>query len=88
MLIIADYVFAYACQYLIQERYMMTEQRFVSSEEAREVFATKADIAQVETSVAQLETRMAQMETRLIKWMVGSQLGFVIAIAAVMRLLS
>ena len=53
---------------------MTTEQRFVTYEEARDIFATKAD--------------MAQMETRLIKWMVGSQLGFVIAIAAVMRLLS
>ena len=34
-----------------------SEQRFITYEEARDIFATKADLA--------------EMETRLVKWMVG-----------------
>ena len=37
------------------------EQRFITYEEARDIFATKADLA--------------EMETRLVKWMVGMMLG-------------
>ena len=38
-----------------------SEKRFISYEEARDIFATKADLA--------------EMETRLVKWMVGMMLG-------------
>ena len=38
-----------------------SEQRFITYEEARDIFATKADLA--------------EMETRLVKWMVGMMLG-------------
>ena len=64
---------------------MVTEQRFITYEEARDIFASKADLARVE---GQLEARMAQMETRLIKWMIGSQVGLIVAVAAIMRFLS
>ena len=59
---------------------MTTDQRYITYEEARDIFATKADIAQV-------EARMAQMETRIIKWMIGSQVGLVVAVAAIIRFL-
>ena len=45
-----------------------TERRLIAYEEARDIFATKADIAK-------METRLADMETRLVKWMVGMMLG-------------
>lgn len=64
---------------------MVTEQRFITYEEARDIFASNADLARVE---GQLEARMAQMETRLIKWMIGSQVGLIVAVAAIMRFLS
>ena len=38
-----------------------SEQRFITYEEACDIFATKADLA--------------EMETRLVKWMVGMMLG-------------
>ena len=38
-----------------------SDQRFITYEEARDIFATKADLA--------------EMETRLVKWMVGMMLG-------------
>ena len=38
-----------------------SEKRFITYEEARDIFATKADLA--------------EMETRLVKWMVGMMLG-------------
>ena len=38
-----------------------SERRFITCEEARDIFATKADLA--------------EMETRLVKWMVGMMLG-------------
>ena len=38
-----------------------SERRFITYEEARDIFATKADLA--------------EMETRLVKWMVGMMLG-------------
>ena len=38
-----------------------SEKRYITYEEARDIFATKADLA--------------QMETRLVKWMVGMMLG-------------
>ena len=38
-----------------------SEQRFITYEEARDIFATKTDLA--------------EMETRLVKWMVGMMLG-------------
>ena len=63
---------------------MTTEQRYITYEEARDIFATKADLARVE---GQLEARMAQMETRIIKWMIGSQVGLVVAVAAIIRFL-
>ena len=44
------------------------ERRYITYEEARDIFATKADIAKV-------EARLAEMETRLVKWMVGMMLG-------------
>ena len=37
------------------------EVRYITYEEARDIFATKADLA--------------EMETRLVKWMVGMMLG-------------
>ena len=64
---------------------MVTEQRFITYEEARDIFSTKADLARAE---GQLEARMAQMEPRLIKWMIGSQVGLIVAVAAIMRFLS
>ena len=64
---------------------MVTEQRFITYEEARDIFASNADLGRVE---GQLEARMAQMETRLIKWMIGSQVGLIVAVAAIMRFLS
>ena len=45
------------------------ERRFITYEEARDIFATKADLA--------------QMETRLVKWMVGMMLGGMATAAAV-----
>ncbi len=59
---------------------MTTEQRYITYEEARDIFATKADLAM-------LEARVAQMETRIIKWMIGSQVGLVVAVAAIIRFL-
>ena len=38
-----------------------SEKRFITNEEACDIFATKADLA--------------EMETRLVKWMVGMMLG-------------
>ena len=38
-----------------------SEKRFITYEEARDIFATKADLS--------------EMETRLVKWMVGMMLG-------------
>ena len=38
-----------------------SEKRFITYEEARDIFATKADLA--------------EMEIRLVKWMVGMMLG-------------
>ena len=38
-----------------------SEKRFIAYEEARDIFAAKADLA--------------EMETRLVKWMVGMMLG-------------
>ena len=52
------------------------ERRFITYEEARDIFVTKADIAQ-------MEAHLAQMETRLVKWMVGMMLGGIAAAAAV-----
>ena len=43
------------------------ERRFMTYEEARDIFATKADLA--------------QMETRLVKWMVGMMLGGMVTAA-------
>ena len=45
------------------------ERRFITYEEARYIFVTKADLA--------------QMETRLVKWMVGMMFGGMAASAAV-----
>ena len=45
------------------------ERRFITYEEARYIFVTKADLA--------------QMETRLVKWMVGMMLGGIAAATAV-----
>ena len=45
-----------------------SEKRSITYEEARDTFATKADIAK-------MEALLAQMETRLVKWMVGMMLG-------------
>ena len=42
-------------------RMATSEKRFITYEEARDIFATKADLA--------------EMETRLVKWMVGMMLG-------------
>ena len=65
----------------------MTEDRFITYEEAREIFATKADIAEVRTDVAELRAEVrgdvAEMETRIIKWMVAVQIGGITAMAAV-----
>lgn len=41
------------------------EKRFITYEEARDIFATKADLA--------------EMETRLVKWMVGVVFGGIVA---------
>ncbi len=38
-----------------------SERRYITYEEARDIFATKADLA--------------EMETRLVKWMVGMMIG-------------
>ena len=46
-----------------------SEQRFITYEEARDIFATKADLA--------------EMETRLVKWIVGMMLGGMVTSATV-----
>ena len=65
----------------------MTEERFITYDEAREIFATKADIAEVKADIAELrgevKAEIAELETRLIKWMVGTQIGGIAAFAAV-----
>lgn len=45
-----------------------SEKRYITYDEARDVFATQADIAK-------MEALLAEMETRLVKWMVGMMLG-------------
>ena len=83
----------------------MTEERFITYEVAREIFATKADVADVRTEIAELraevrtglaevrtevaefraevKTDIAEMEIRITKWMVGTQIGGIAALAAV-----
>ena len=56
------------------------EQRVSRIEGAYEHLATKADLTQLEN---RLTSDINQLETRLIKWMVGLQLGSVVALAAV-----
>ena len=52
------------------------ERRFITYEEARDIFVTKADIAK-------MKAHLAQMETRLVKWMVGMMFGGMATAAAV-----
>ena len=67
------------------------EQRVSRIEGAYEHLATRADLSQVENrltnDISQLENRLtsdiSQLETRLIKWMVGLQLGSIVALAAI-----
>ena len=67
------------------------EQRVSRIEGAYEHLATKADLSQLEnrliSDINQLENRLVndfnQLETRLIKWMVGLQLGSIVALAAI-----
>ena len=56
------------------------EQRVSRIEGAYEHLATKADLSQMEN---RLINDINQLETRLIKWMVGLQLGAVVALAAI-----
>jgi len=49
---------------------MTTDARYITYEQARDVFATKADLAD-------LRVELHQMENRIIKWMVGLMLGSV-----------
>ena len=49
---------------------MTTDSRYITYEQARDVFATKADLAE-------LRVELHQMENRIIKWMVGLMLGSV-----------
>ncbi len=56
------------------------EQRVSRIEGAYEHLATRADLTQLETRLA---NDISQLETRLIKWMVGLQLGGLVALAAV-----
>lgn len=46
------------------------EERIARIEERMDTFATKADLH--------------QLETRLIKWIIGAQLGFIIAISGLL----
>ncbi len=48
---------------------MASEPRYITYDEAKDIFATKADLA--------------QLETRLVKWMVGMVFGGMIASAAI-----
>ena len=56
------------------------EQRVSRIEGAYEHLATKADLTQLEN---RLTSDINQLETRLIKWMVGLQLGSIVALAAI-----
>ena len=56
------------------------EQRVSRIEGAYEHLATKADLTQLEN---RLTNDINQLETRLIKWMVGLQLGSIVALAAI-----
>ena len=48
---------------------MTSEQNYITYDQAKDIFATKADLA--------------QLETRLVKWMVGMVFGGMIASAAI-----
>ena len=48
---------------------MTSEQQYITYDQAKDIFATKADLA--------------QLETRLVKWMVGMVFGGMIASAAI-----
>ena len=61
----------------IEERVTRVE---TSIEFIRENMATKADLAE-------LKLELSRSEAKLIRWMIGSQIGLVIALSAVMRLL-
>lgn len=48
---------------------MTSEQNYITYDQAKDIFATKADLA--------------QLETRLVKWMVGMVFGGMVASAAI-----
>ena len=57
------------------------EERIARIEERMDTFATKADLANMRT---EMKGDIADLKVDLIKWMVGTQIGFVIAISGLL----
>ena len=57
------------------------EERMARIEERMDTFATKADLANMRT---EMKGDIADLKVDLIKWMVGTQIGFVIAISGLL----
>ena len=53
---------------------MEREENYITYSQARDIFATKADLA--------------ELETRLVKWMVGMMFGGMVAAAAIASAIS
>lgn len=53
---------------------MQSEENYITYNQARDIFATKADLA--------------ELETRLVKWMVGMMFGGMVAAAAIASAIS
>lgn len=53
---------------------MQNEENYITYNQARDIFATKADLA--------------ELETRLVKWMVGMMFGGMVAAAAIASAIS
>ena len=51
---------------------MTTQPQFITYEQAMDIFATKADLAELETRITR---EISNLESKLIRWMVGVMLG-------------
>ena len=63
------------------------EERISRLEGAYDHLATKEDVAKVQTEIVGVRVDMAALENRLIRWMVGTVISGMIAIAAVTALI-
>ena len=57
------------------------EERIARIEARMDTFATKADLANMRT---EMKGDISELKVDLIKWMVGTQIGFVIAISGLL----